>query len=119
MTLTPSDPAALFEMGMQALHDAERAAARADARKQELRAQALRWLQLHEWSQLGWVSRRLTKPDRIHIDSRLLRATTNTWCERDSLWAAAVADHRLYLDRATAYGAINTMHNPTRNANPG
>lgn len=109
MTFTSPDSESLFSAGMQALHDAERAAARAEARKEELRYQALHWLRRQEWSQLGWLARRLKGPEDITVDPRLLRATTNAWCENDPQWKAAVADHRLYLDRATAYGAINTL----------
>lgn len=105
--LTPLEPDAMREAGLEAIRKAEKARNRAKRRAKVMKEQARRHLQLQAYDNLPlwrkWFTR--VQPEDLEVDERLVDIVGNTWASSDPKWKTAVSDNRWYLDQAAAYGA--------------
>lgn len=103
--LTPLEPDAMREAGLEAIRKAERARNKAQRRARQLKEDARRHLQLKAYSELPWWQRVRTRVEDVEVDERLVDVVADAWQSSDPKWKGAVNDNRWYLDQAMAYGA--------------
>lgn len=66
----------------------------ANRRRKQVREEALRWLQLREYSELPFWKKPFVDPDTIFIESRLLNVVTDHWTTIDARWKGHVDDQK-------------------------